>query len=87
MRGHNRDERGDRIDAKAVEGFADGGVEGLYVGPAIRQAPAAHSDERRRGVEDRLAEDNRVSLVYVPADDVADEAADAEVGEPMGASR
>jgi predicted Zn-dependent peptidase len=34
-----------------------------------------------------LGEDNRVSLVYVPADAMADSSAQAEVGEPVGAGR
>jgi hypothetical protein len=34
-----------------------------------------------------LGEDNRVSLVYVPADSLADTPAHVEVGEPVGASR
>jgi hypothetical protein len=34
-----------------------------------------------------LGEDNRVSLVYVPADATADNNAQAEVGEPVGAGR
>jgi predicted Zn-dependent peptidase len=34
-----------------------------------------------------LAEDNRVSLVYVPAESTAESQAQAEVGEPVGASR
>ena len=34
-----------------------------------------------------LGPDNRVSLVYVPAESTADSQANAEVGEPVGASR
>ncbi len=34
-----------------------------------------------------LGEDNRVSLVYVPANSLAENPANAEVGEPVGASR
>jgi predicted Zn-dependent peptidase len=34
-----------------------------------------------------LGEDNRVSLVYVPADSLADTPAHVEVGEPVGATR
>jgi len=34
-----------------------------------------------------LGEDNRVSLIYVPADSLAENPANAEVGEPVGASR
>jgi predicted Zn-dependent peptidase len=34
-----------------------------------------------------LGEDNRVSLVYVPANSLAEHPANAEVGEPVGASR
>jgi zinc protease len=36
---------------------------------------------------DRLGEDNRVSLLYVPADAGASADADAELGEPAGATR
>jgi zinc protease len=36
---------------------------------------------------DRLGEDNRVSLLYVPADADASADADAELGEPAGATR
>jgi len=36
---------------------------------------------------DLLGEDNRVSLVYVPANSLAENPANAEVGEPVGASR
>jgi zinc protease len=35
---------------------------------------------------DLLGEDNRASLVYVPAEPSADSSADAEIGEPAGAS-
>ena len=34
-----------------------------------------------------LGEDNRVSLIYVPADETEDSSAQAEVGEPVGAGR
>ena len=37
--------------------------------------------------KEMLGPDNRVSLVYVPAESTADDRASAEVGEPVGASR
>jgi predicted Zn-dependent peptidase len=49
-----------------------------------QRVTAAQVSELARGM---LGEDNRVSLVYVPADATADSSAQSEIGEPVGVGR